>query len=128
MQEPVDFVTLFIALFAMVTSLEVAHLVGPYAAIIVLAAAGAALALSTNKEEMRLIQAVWYICIRMILAISLTVALAEFMQAIAPILKPRYTLIPVAFGIGWIKDYSEIRTWLGSIINRWASKRVDDGK
>jgi len=128
MNEPVDFVALIIALFAMVTSVEIAQIIGPYASIMVLACAGAALSLSTNGKEMTTSQAVAYVSLRVVLAVALTVALAELLQKFVPWLNPRYTLIPLAFGIGWIRDYDTVRNWIGGIIDRLTTKRVDDGK
>jgi len=129
MNEPVDFVALVIALIAMITSVEVAQVIGPYASIVVLACAGAALSLSTNGKEMTTTQAVGYVSLRVVLAVSLTVALAELLQKFVPWLNPRYTLIPLAFGIGWIRDYDTVRSWFGSVIDRLFTKRIDsDGK
>ena len=64
----------------------------------------------------------------MLLAVALTVSIAELMQNIAAWMKPRYTLSPIAFGIGWIKDYNQVRSWFGSVIDRFTTKKIDDGK
>jgi len=128
MNDPVDFVALVIALIAMITSIEVANIIGPYASIVVLACAGAALSLSTNGKEMTTHQAVGYVSLRVVLAVSLTVALAELLQKFVPWLNPRYTLIPLAFAFGWIKDYDTVRDWFGRVVDRFVTKRIDDGK
>lgn len=128
MNEPTDLVNLFIALFAILVSKELALLIGPYAAIVVLACAGAALSLSGTEKELNAWQATWYVSIRVLAAVVLTVSFAELLQNFAPWAKPRYTLIPVAFGIGWIRDFESVRTWFGSVIDRVTSKGIGDGK
>lgn len=126
--EPNDFVALLVALLAFVTSREVAILIGPYAAIVVSASAGAALSLSGNARAMKLMEAAWYVTIRILAAVVLTVALAELLQSVAPWAKPRYTLIPLAFGFGWIRDYNAIREWIGRTIIRRAPKWFPNGR
>lgn len=128
MQEPVDVVSLLVAIIAIIASKEVAHLVGPYAAICVLACAGSALALSGHEEELTNGKAIWFILVRVMVAVTLTVAVAEMLQNIVPWMKPRYTLVPLAFGIGWIRDYTEIRSWLGRTIDRITTRKIDDSK
>lgn len=126
--DPVDIITLLVALLALVTSREIAHTVSPYAAIMVLACAGAALSLSGNEKPMTTLQASVYVSVRVGVAIVLTVSIAEGLQLIAPWAKPRYTLIPLAFAIGWIRDYETVRTWFGDMITRFTVKKIDDGK
>lgn len=128
MNEPVDVVSLLIALIAVIASKEVAHLVGPYAALVVLACAGSALALSGHEEELTIAKAAWFVLVRVMIAVALTVAVAELLQNIVPWMKPRYTLVPLAFGIGWIRDYTEIRSWLGRTIDRITTRKIDDPK
>jgi len=128
-QDPVDIVSLLVALLALIVSKEIATLVGPYAAIFVLACAGAALALSgTEKVMVKWWEPVVYVSIRVLLAVVLTVALAELLQKGIPWAQPRYTLVPLAFGISWIDDYKKARAWVGETFARWTSKRLDDGK
>jgi len=121
--DPPDVVTLLIALVALIASKEIAHLVGPYAAIVVLACAGAALSLSGHDEDIKGGDAALYIGVRVLVAVVLTVTLAELLQVAMPWLKPRYTLVPLAFGIGWIRDYRAIRKWIGGVISRAVEKR-----
>lgn len=125
MGDPQDIVSVLIALIAFVVSKEVAHLVGPYAAIVVLACAGAALSLSGTEDELTYGRAVMYVGVRVMVAIVLTVAIAELMHGVVPWAKPKVTLIPLAFAIGWIKDYGSIRSWLGGIVDRLATRRAD---
>lgn len=126
--DPVDIVSLLVALLAIIASKEIAALVGPYAAIFVLASAGAALSLSSTEKVMTPVGAMLYVSIRVLVAVVLTAAIAELLQNVIPWAKPRYTLVPLAFGIGWIKDYDTVKAWLASLIDKWASKRMDNGK
>lgn len=128
MGDPPDVVSLLIALVAIIASKEIAHLVGPYAAIVVLACAGASLSLSGSDEELTGFRAVVYIGVRVLVAVVLTVTLAELLQVAVPWLKPRYTLVPLAFGIGWIRDYSAVRDWLGGIVDGIVKRKAGNGK
>ena len=71
--EPLDFVSFVLAIIAFLVSKEVAQVVGAYAAIIVLACAGAALSLSGTNERMNYGNALVYIIVRIMVAIVLTV-------------------------------------------------------
>lgn len=124
--DPLDIVSLAIALVALIASPQVAAMVGPYAAIALLAITGAGIALSGNNAEMTNWQACKYVSIRVLLALVLTVALAKFVQVFWPGLQPIFTLIPVAFGIGWIRDYNKVIEWFGSILKRKAEKGLND--
>jgi len=126
MQSPPDFLEFVVAIVAWLASREVAATVGPFSAIIVLACAGAALSLSGTPNQLKYTNALVYIGIRALVAIVLTVSLAELLQKIIPWMEPRYTLTPIAFAIGWIKDYNSVRSWVGSVIDRWTSKRIDN--
>ena len=128
--DPVDVVSFIIAFVAFFASQEIAILVGPYAAIIVLSAAGAALSLSGNEDEMSHWRAAWYISIRVMVAVVLTVSIAELLRNVIPWAKPRYTLVPMAFAIGWIKDYASVRAWMGGIVDKFVSRKVgpDDAR
>ena len=127
MGDPQDIVSVLIAIIAIIVSKEVAYLLGPYAAIIVLACAGASLALSGTEDDLNYGRAIIYIGVRVMLAIVLTVAIAELLENVIPWAKPRYTLVPLAFAIGWIKDYGGVMGWFGSVINRFVNRRVDGG-
>jgi len=126
--DPPDVVSLLIALVAIIASKEIAHLVGPYAAIVVLACAGASLSLSGSDENLSGFRAVLYIGVRVLVAVVLTVTLAELLQVAVPWLKPRYTLVPLAFGIGWIRDYAALRDWLGDLIGAIVKRKAGNGK
>ena len=123
--DPQDFITVVVAILALVTSKELAALVGPYAGIAACACAGAAVSLSGNDEPMTVPQALGYVLLRVLLATILTVGLAELLQHVIPAIKPRYSLIPLAFAIGWIRDYTSLRSWFGDTIQAIVSRRVD---
>lgn len=112
MQEPVDFIALMIALLGMLTSQQVATLAGPYAAIMVLAAAGAAVSFSLSNGQFSILQGLWYVSLRVLLAVVLTVSIAEVLVLVADWLKPRYTVAPLAFAIGCIRDFKKLWTWI----------------
>jgi len=122
--DPPDVVTLLIALVALIASKEIAHLVGPYAAIVVLAAAGASLSLSGHEEEVKGVDAFLYVSVRILVAVVLTVTMAELLQVAVPWLKPRYTLVPLAFGIGWVREYRDVRAFIGNLIAGALKRRV----
>ena len=126
--DPPDLVGVVIALLAFIVSKEVATTFGPYAAIMMLATAGASLSLSGSEENMGPWKAAWFVAIRVLLAIVITISFAELLQNLAPWLKPRYTMSPIAFGIGWIRDYNQIRAWFGRMIELFTTKRIDNGK
>lgn len=125
MNQPIDLVGLLIALLAFVFGKEMAAIVGPYAAIVILASAGAALSLSGHEEHFEPWRAAWYVAVRILIAVTLTVALAELVQHFVPALLPRFTLIPLAFAIGWIRDYDAVRRWCGDTIARVIGRKVD---
>jgi hypothetical protein len=118
-RDPADVVALLVALLAYVTSREVAHLLGPYAAIIVSASAGSALSLSATEKVMaRWWQPMSYIVIRVGVAMVLTVAIAELAHSQMPELQTRSLLVPLAFGIGWMSDYNAVMRWIGAAIKK----------
>lgn len=126
--DPLDVVAFLVALLTFVTSKEIAYLLGPYAAIFVLASAGAALSLSSTDKVMTPVRATIYVSIRVLVAFVLTAAIAELLQNVIPWAKPRYTLVPIAFGIGWIKDYDSVRKWVAEMIQKWTNKGIDNAK
>lgn len=123
MQEPIDFVAFVVAVLAMIASKEVAVLVGPYAAIMVLACAGSALSLSLSDQEFTLRQAVFYVTLRVLLAIVLTIALAQLLESVASWAKPKYTVAPLAFVIGYIRDYKAVFKWLAETAKGLVGKK-----
>lgn len=101
---------------AALTSKEIAHLVGPYAAMLVLAVAGSGLALSSNDKVMTAFESMRYVSVRVLLAVTLTVSVGELVQAVVPWAKLRYLILPIAFGIGMVKDYRAVVSWAGGLI------------
>lgn len=124
--DPLDLVALMVALVAFIASREVAQAAGPYAAIAILACAGAALCLSGTEDHMTPLEGGWFIFVRVFIAVAVTVAIAEIVAKVFPDLRPRYTLAPIAFGIGWIRDYNAVRSWLGGLLDRLLTKKVDE--
>ena len=123
--EPLDLVSLLIALLAFIVSKDVAIAVGPYASIVILACAGAGISLSGNDRKMEFWPACWYVFIRVLLAVCLTISLAEVLQYFFPKLMPRYTLVPLAFALGWIRDYDSVRAWFASKISKKVDRSID---
>lgn len=120
--DPQDFIAFVIALLTLIVSREIASLIGPYFAFCVAAAAGAGLSLSWYDKPLTSFQACWYVFIRVLIALVLTVSLAEFLQVIMAWAKPRATLIPLAFLLGCVKDFETIKTWMDKKILKRANK------
>lgn len=123
MQEPIDFVAFVVAVLAMIASKEVAALVGPYAAIMVLACSGAALGLSLSSEEFTARKAIFYVTLRVLLAVVLTIALAQALESVASWAKPKYTVAPLAFVIGYIRDYRAVFNWFAEVVKGLVGKK-----
>lgn len=124
-QEPLDLLAIIAVLLTFIVSKDVASALSPYAAIVMLSCAGACLALSGAEEKMSMWKAVFFVALRVILAVAITVSVAEILQNIIPWLKPRYSLSPIALGIGWIRDFNQVRDWLGRLADRLATKKID---
>ena len=127
-QQPLDIVGIIMVLLAFIVSKDVAMAVSPYAAIVVLACAGSVLALSGAEQKVGTLGAIWFVAGRILVAVAITISLAELFQRWVPDLQPRYTLAPIAFGIGWIRDYNQVRATIGGLLARILNKRIDDGK
>lgn len=128
--DPLDLAGLLVAIFALIVSKEVATILGPYAGIIVLACAGAAVALSGSDRKMTAREACWYFTWRAFVAAAATVMIAELLQIVAAKvglldLKPRYTVAPIAFLIGWVKDYNTLLRSALDLVARVLQRKVD---
>ena len=121
--DPMDFVGFVVGAVSLIAGVNVAHLVGPYAAIFVLSCGGAILSLTGNDKDMTGRQGIVYISVRVVVAWCLTVAAAELLQSFFPGLKPRYTLIPIAFGIGYIRDWAHLQQIKNRLIDMIVSIR-----
>ena len=123
--DPLNFVQLLVALISLIAGLNIAHLVGPYAAIFVLACCGAIMSLTGSDKEMTIGQGVWYVTFRVVLAWGLTVSVAELLETGIPWAKPRYTLVPIALGIGYIRDYAHLVKIKGQVVGfiGWLRKK-----
>ncbi len=126
--EPIDIISAVVALFVLVTGQEVAKIVGPYAAIVIIASSGAALSLSGHKEKMTFSEGAWYVGTRIMVAVAVTAALAAGLEHVLGWAKAKYTVVPIAFVIGFIRDYEQVRSWGVAMIDRFVKKRIDDGK
>lgn len=100
---PVDSIGLFILLATWIFSAEVAAVIGPYVAIIVGAACGAALSLGSRQKTTRM-GAIGYFVVVCTLATLVASSIAAIMAWAHPGLSERALLVPVAIGIGWIGD------------------------
>lgn len=127
-QQPLDIVGVIVALLAFIVSKDLAIVLGPYAAIAILACAGSVLALSGTEEKVGILGATLFVTVRILVAVAITVSVAEMVERWLPALQPRYTLSPIAFGIGWIRDYNQVRSAIGGLLARFFGKRIDDGK
>jgi hypothetical protein len=123
--QPPDFLSFTVAVLALIVGNEVAYLVGPYAAIIALAFAGASLSLSSARRHrpLPLGNCVVYVSVRVLVAVVLTVALAEVFEYIFPSTRAQYIVIPLAFCIGWIADYRQVKAWLLRLFDRLVDKK-----
>lgn len=115
--EPLDLIAALVALIALFTSKEIAQAIGPYAAIFVAACAGAAISISGNAKEMSAWEATWYVTARVLMAVVLTVTIAYIVKMKAG-WDVRHTVIPIAFVIGWIRNYELLREKLMKRITR----------
>lgn len=103
---PEQFVQFLVLLLTYVVSRDLAYLLGPYIAIGIAAAAGAALALGSNGA-MKWRAVVFYVGLRIVMAIVLTVAIAEMLYSFSSMSKmAALGMMPlIAFCIGVIRDY-----------------------
>lgn len=125
--DPKNLIEVLIALLTLITSLEIAQLLGPYAAIVTASGAGAFLSLASTSKEMPRWWNPWvYVVIRVILAIVITVPLARLLGGVASWLVPNITLIPIALGLGLISDYETVRQWLLKRVQRKIEEKVGD--
>lgn len=129
-QQPLDFSQFVLAVLAIIVSKDVAAIAGPYIAIVTLAAAGSAISLSTNEGgSMTVGRALWFILSRMLLAIVVTVFIAEIMQKIIPWAEPRYSFSVIALGIGYTRDFKALFAWIVGLgkgaAERWAASKGD---
>lgn len=127
--DPPDLMALLTIILAAITTQEVARAVGPYAAIFVASCGGAALKLSGLKTSpdtdnpLTRWEGCKYIAIRILLATVLTVTAANLLHQLAGWAKPQYTLVPIAFVLGY--DYKVLFSWVGTLVDKWANRQVE---
>lgn len=107
--QPEQFVQWLVLLLTYVVSRDLAYLLGPYIAIAIAASAGAALALGSSKA-MKWRQVVFYVGLRIVMAVVLTVSIAELIYGVSSMSKmAALGMMPlIAFCIGVIRDYRAV--------------------
>lgn len=117
--EPNDVITLAVLVVAFVTSMDVAVIIGPHVAIIVGSVAGAGLALSLPgpPDLSRWWQPTMFVVTRVIVAFALTSSVAEIV-AVATGIGLRPLLVPVAAGIGAVRDYGSVWKWITAALKK----------
>jgi hypothetical protein len=123
MNTPIDFPDAVIALIAAFTGHTVATYVGPYAVIFLFACLGAAVRLSYKDEDTENINAVRFVTLRICIAVMVGVTCAELLELVVSAAKPKYTVAPLAFVIGWIKDYRAVFNWFAEVVKGFVGKR-----
>ena len=128
--EPVGFIAFVVGLLTLIAGTEVAHLIGPYAGIVLAAFAGAGLALNSSDERFPWYVSIRYLLTRAFVAVVLGVALAKILHNGWPDADTGTLVIPIAFLIGFIKDYRALLLWCRRCIKflRSVKVRVGDTK
>ncbi|MBL8518180.1 MAG: hypothetical protein JNM76_14560 [Betaproteobacteria bacterium] len=121
-----DFAGLMALLLGLFMSAEVANVISHYVTLLIAAGCGAYLSITDNDREMTAAQAVGYVLVRMLLAVLLTVPTAMWLVSIGGAwLAPNITLVPIALGIGWLKDPKSVRDWVVARLAGFLGRRVD---
>lgn len=126
MNQPPDIVALLIAVMAMITTDAMAQQIGPYCAIALLAAGGALIALTARHDDMSTFQSLRFVMVRVLIALVLTVSIAQGVQRFWPAIEPRYSLVPIALLIGWVRDYNAVLAWCGTKIAALFGRKIDN--
>lgn len=126
MNQPPDIVALLVALMAVITTDTMAQQLGPYFAIALLAAGGALIALSGRHDDMSTFQSLRFVLVRVLIALVLTVSVAQGVARIWPAIEPRYSLVPIALLIGWVRDYNAVLSWIGAKIAGLFGRKIDN--
>jgi hypothetical protein len=103
--DPASVVDVIVAMLGVFLAPEFARLLGPYAAIVLLASAGAVWALTGLNAPMGNRQKAAYVLVRVFVAISLTVSIVELLHWAYEPMKPKITFCWVAFLIGRVPDF-----------------------
>lgn len=102
---PMDIVSLIALLFTAIINVELANALAPQIAIIMFSLAGSIARVCSSNEEMTRLQGAKEIAGRAFIAFTVTVSIAMLIAMWWPVLEPRYTISPIAFLIGYVKDY-----------------------
>lgn len=128
---PLDIVTVSVILAGLLFDPRIAEIVGPYAVILLGAVLGGSLSAARRGSSSR-VETLGYMALVIILALLVTVPLAEVTAAHIPLarLEPRVLFAPVAAivaGIG--HDWPNVGQWairlVRGMVERWASKPND---
>ncbi len=122
---PLDIVTVAIAFASLLFKPEIAQFVGPYAVIFLGAILGGALSAARRGPATRA-STLGYMALVIILALMVTVPLAELLAPQIPIrLEPRVLFAPVAAivsGVG--QDWPKVGAWLVNLARGVIERRV----
>jgi len=128
---PLDIVTVSVVMAGLIFDPRIAEIVGPYAVILLGAILGGALSASRRGAATR-VETLGYMALVVILALLVTVPLAEVTAAHIPVarVEPRVLFAPVAAivaGIG--HDWPNVGRWVVGLVRgmveRWAGKPSD---
>jgi len=113
---PADIIGFIVAIVTYIASKEIAEVVSPYIAIVVAATMAAGWALS-RAGELTGYQSLKFIVLRVGTAILFAVTLANLIALVAPWAAPRWTMVPIAFIIGLVKDVEELKEYKDGLIS-----------
>lgn len=117
--EPLDVVAALILILTIVTSKDVAVVLGPYAAIVVAASAGSAISLYiTNRDMQRWWQPTFYVLSRILIATVFTVAIAKLLHGHWPGSEISLLVIVVAASFGLVWDYGACLRWIVTALRK----------
>lgn len=111
-----DFIDLIILGAGFIVSQDVAATLGTYAAILIMSVTAAFISFQwrKNTEQMTAMDAAKYVTARAFMAVIITVPLAMALTAVGPKwLYPNISMCIVAVGIGFTRDFGQIRKWVG---------------
>jgi len=126
MTEPPDIVSVLLALFAgFFATQDMAQAIVPYMAIILAALAGAGISLSHGGgEKMPMLAGLWYVGVRVLLAVTITIWLADWLNSFVPTMQPRKTMVPIALLIGCVRDWESVRRFIFRLLRREVESKV----
>lgn len=125
MNQNLDPVSALVALLSILLGPTLANIIGPYAVILIASTLGASWALGRREPASRM-SAVLFFARLNVLALLITVSLAQMARHFGLPVDPRYLLVPFAILIGGIgDDWPDVGRWLLNRIARLADRRID---